>query len=53
MTAACVSAAICWLSLCLDWEIAMYATGLVALASVVVLNSKKKSLREKGKEGDI
>lgn len=40
---ACIFTAICWTSLCLDWDLLMYASGMMALIITWNLDRKKPS----------
>lgn len=50
---ACIFTALCWLSLCLDWDITMYLSGIIALILIGFSDIKKMSSIDKRKEKEI
>lgn len=51
MILTCIFTALCWLSLCFDWDLTMYLSGIVALILIGVSDLKKKSCNNKEMEG--
>lgn len=37
--------ALCWISLCLDWDIAMYVSGFLAIGGIGLMDAKEKDKR--------
>ena len=50
MILASIFTALCWLSLCLDWDLTMYISGFVAIILIAVSDFKENTCKEKGKE---
>lgn len=50
LTLSCLFTAFCWLSLCFDWDLTMYLSGIVALILIMSSDLIKKNYKEKGKE---
>lgn len=50
LTLAGLLTALCWLSLCFDWDLIMYISGILALIVIWISDSKKKSDSDKPME---
>lgn len=50
LTLAGILTALCWVSLCLDWDLTMYLSGIVALILIGLSDIKKMSCTDKRKE---